>query len=213
MTEENKTNNQENMEMVNDAMNAENSDSSENMTGSQGSKAQKSGKKKKLSKTSKRKQPKENNTEAKIVELEENLAELNDKYLRLFSEFDNYRKRTTRERLDLMNTASEGVVTELLPVLDDFDRAFKTIESTSQEGENNVDGFKLIYQKMKGILNKRGLEPMKSIGETFDTDFHEALTNIPAPSNDMKGKVVDEIEKGYMLKGKVIRFAKVVVGQ
>ena len=213
MTEENKTNNQEDMEMVNDAMNDGNKDSDKNMTGSQDSDSQKSEKKKKSSKTSKRKLSKEKIAEAKIDELEDNLAVLNDKYLRLFSEFDNYRKRTTKERLDLMNTASEGVIIELLTVLDDFDRAFKTIESFKGSGKNDLDGFKLIYNKMKGILDKKGLEPMKSIGETFDTDFHEAVTNIPAPSDEMKGKVVDEIEKGYMLKGKVIRFAKVVVGQ
>ncbi|MCF8365174.1 MAG: nucleotide exchange factor GrpE [Bacteroidales bacterium] len=151
--------------------------------------------------------------EEKVGELEENLAELNDKYLRLFSEFDNYRKRTIKERLDLIDTAAVEVIKDLLPVMDDFERAFKANEAKLEENQSNLEGFKLIYNKLKGILNRRGLEPMKSIGESFDTDFHEALTNIPAPSGDLKGKVVDEIEKGYMLKGKVIRFAKVVVGQ
>ncbi len=170
-------------------------------------------KSKKNSKASKKKQSKEQLLEEKVGELEENLAELNDKYLRLFSEFDNYRKRTTRERLELLDTASLDLVRDLLPILDDFERGFKANEAKSEEDQANVEGFTLIFNKLKGTLSRRGLEPMKSIGQPFDTDFHEAITNIPAPSEDLKGKVVDEIEKGYMLKGKVIRFAKVVVGQ
>jgi molecular chaperone GrpE len=160
-----------------------------------------------------KKQSKEEEFEQQIGELEENLAGLNDKYLRLFSEFDNYRKRTIKERLELMDTAAVDVISDLLPILDDFERAFKANEAKLEEDQSNLEGFKLIYNKLKSILIRRGLEPMKSVGENFDTDFHEALTNIPAPSDDLKGKVVDEIEKGYMLKGKVIRFAKVVVGQ
>ena len=148
----------------------------------------------------------------KVDELEVNLAELNDKYLRLFSEFDNYRKRTNKERLDLLNTASEGVIVDLLPVIDDFERGIKAMKENDAL-EVSVEGMTLIYNKLFGILTRKGLKPMKSIGETFDTDFHEAITNIPAPSEDLKGKVVDEIEKGYLLNGKVIRFARVVVGQ
>ncbi len=148
----------------------------------------------------------------KVDELEVNLAELNDKYLRLFSEFDNYRKRTNKERLDLLNTASEGVISDLLPVIDDFERGIKALKENNAL-ESSVEGMTLIYNKLFGILTKKGLKPMKSIGETFDTDFHEAITNIPAPSKDLKGKVVDEIEKGYLLNGKVIRFARVVIGQ
>lgn len=170
-------------------------------------------KNKKKSSTSKKKQSKQQVLEEQVTQSEENLAELNDKYLRLFSEFDNYRKRTTKERLELLDTAAVAVINELLPVMDDFERAFKANEAKSEEDQSNMEGFKLIYNKLKNTLTRRGLEPMKSIGETFDTDFHEALTNIPAPSEDLKGKVVDEIEKGYILKGKVIRFAKVVVGQ
>ena len=170
-------------------------------------------KNKKKNTAPKKKQSKEQVLEGQVSELEENLAELNDKYLRLFSEFDNYRKRTNKERLDLLDTAALEVIRELLPVIDDFERAFKANEAKSEEDKNNLEGFKLIYNKLKGTLARRGLEPMKSVGESFDTDFHEALSNIPAPSKDLKGKVVDEIEKGYMLKGKVIRFAKVVVGQ
>lgn len=148
----------------------------------------------------------------KVDELETNLAELNDKYLRLFSEFDNYRKRTLKERIELTKTASEELIVDLLPVLDDFERALKSLE-TSIENKNASDGVKLIYNKFLNILSKKGLESMKTCGNDFDTDFHEAITNIPAPSEDLKGKVVDEIEKGYLLGGKVIRFAKVVVGQ
>lgn len=170
-------------------------------------------KNKKKNTASKTKQSKEQILEGQVSELEENLAELNDKYLRLFSEFDNYRKRTNKERIELLDTAALEVIKDLLPVMDDFERAFKANEAKSEEDQNNLEGFKLIYNKLKGTLTRRGLEPMKSVGESFDTDFHEALTNIPAPSEDLKGKVVDEIEKGYMLKGKVIRFAKVVVGQ
>lgn len=203
MTEDKKTTEKENKDMDNNATNAEEQVKDKNHKN-------KSGKK---TKAAKKKVSKEEKLEEKIGELEENLAELNDKYLRLFSEFDNYRKRTTKERLELLDTASSDVINELLPILDDFERAFKANEAKSEEERSNLEGFKLIYNKLKGTLNRRGLEPMKSIGEPFDTDFHEALTNIPAPSDDLKGKVVDEIEKGYTLKGKVIRFAKVVVGQ
>jgi molecular chaperone GrpE len=147
-----------------------------------------------------------------IDELEANLADLNNKYLRLFSEFDNYRKRTNKERLELLKTASEEVIIDLLPVIDDFERGIKAMQDNDAL-QTSVEGMQLIYNKLKGILTKKGLEAIKSIGVTFDTDFHEALTNIPAPSGDLKGKVVDEIEKGYLLNGKVIRFAKVVVGQ
>jgi len=148
----------------------------------------------------------------KAEELEASQAELNDKYLRLFSEFDNYRKRTNKEKLDLLKSASEEVILDLLPVIDDFERGIKSMEDNDAL-QTSVEGMQLIYNKLMGILSKKGLTPMKSIGQTFDTDFHEALTNIPAPSEDMKGKVVDEIERGYLLNDKVIRFAKVVVGQ
>ncbi|OQX79189.1 MAG: nucleotide exchange factor GrpE [Bacteroidetes bacterium 4484_249] len=147
----------------------------------------------------------------KEKELQEKADELNDKYLRLYSEFDNYRKRTIKEKLDLNRTASEGVISELLPVLDDFERA---IESTadSKDCEAVKEGVKLIYNKFKAIMEKKGLKPILAIGEEFDTDFHEAITYIPAPSKDLKGKIVDEIEKGYLLSDKVIRFSKVVIG-
>ncbi|NCC72416.1 MAG: nucleotide exchange factor GrpE [Sphingobacteriia bacterium] len=150
--------------------------------------------------------------EEKIADLENKLNELNDNYLRLFSEFDNYRKRTNRERLDLLKSASEETIIGLLPVLDDFERALAAVEKNGITGID-ADGIKLIYNKLLNILKKKGLEPLQSAGEVFNTDFHEALTTIPAPDNNMKGKVIEEIEKGYLLNGKVIRFARVVVGQ
>ena len=148
---------------------------------------------------------------SKEKELQEKADELNDKYLRLYSEFDNYRKRTIKEKLDLSKTASEGVISELLPVLDDFERA---IESTANSNDCDAvkEGVNLIYNKFKGIMEKKGLKPIIAIGEEFDTDFHEAITYIPASSKDLKGKIVDEIEKGYLLSDKVIRFSKVVIG-
>lgn len=150
--------------------------------------------------------------EEKIADLENKINELNDKYLRLFSDFDNYRKRTNKERLELLKTAAEDTIISLLPVLDDFERALVAMEKNGITGID-VDGIKLIYNKLSGILTRKGLEPMSAAGKVFDTDFHEALTIIPAPSEELKGKVIDEIEKGYLLNGKVIRFARVVVGQ
>jgi len=150
-------------------------------------------------------------SEKKVEELTEKNEELNDRYLRLYSEFDNYRKRTNKERLDLLKSASQELVVDLLPVLDDFDRAIKAMEVQGADQEIK-EGVELVYNKLFGILSQKGLEPMNSIGKEFDTDFNEAITNIPAPSEDMIGKVVDVIEKGYLLNGKIIRFAKVVVG-
>jgi molecular chaperone GrpE len=139
--------------------------------------------------------------------------ELNDKYLRLYSEFDNYRKRTQKERIELSKTASEDIILSLLPVIDDIERALKSTLKAGDEMEVvPKEGLQLIYQKFKGLLAQKGLEVIASLGESFNVDFHDALTNIPAPSKDMKGKVVDEVEKGYMLNGKVIRYSKVVVG-
>ena len=148
----------------------------------------------------------------KIDELETNVAELNDKYLRLFSEFDNYRKRTIKERIDFTKNASQDLIVELLPVIDDFERALKALEST-KEPIKATEGVQLIYNKYKNILSRKGLEVMNTKGQDFNTDFHEAITNIPAPTEDLKGKIIDEIEKGYLLNGKVIRFAKVIIGQ
>jgi len=147
----------------------------------------------------------------KVVELEEKCVEMNDKYLRLYSDFDNYRKRTAKERIDTLKTASQDLMVELLPVLDDFDRALEAMEE-HQAQEESVKGVELIYNKLFSLLKQKGLEPMDAAGKDFDTDFHEAITQIPAPSEDQKGKVVDVIQKGYLLNGKIIRFAKVVIG-
>lgn len=144
--------------------------------------------------------------------LEDQIAEWNDKYLRLYSEFDNYRKRTLKEKIELSRTASSEIITKLLPVLDDFERAIKAFDTNADTTEAIKEGILLIFNKFLTILNQQGLNQMKTIGEKFDTDFHEAITNIPAPTPDMKGKVIDEIEKGYLLNEKVIRYAKVVVG-
>ena len=137
-------------------------------------------------------------------------AELNDKYLRLFSEFDNFRKRTAKEKLDLTVTASESVIKDILPVLDDFERALQNMEKNGNEAD--LQGVTLIFNKLKDTLKKKGLEEIEAMGVEFNTDEHEALTMIPAPEEDKKGKVLDVIQKGYKLNGKVIRFARVVVG-
>jgi molecular chaperone GrpE len=145
-------------------------------------------------------------------ELLRKASELNDRYLRLHAEFDNYRKRSNRERVDLIKTASEDLIIELLPVLDDFERAVKSFELTE-----NVDvmreGFNLIYNKFRNTLISRGLKEIKTIGEEFSVDFHEAIAHMPAPQEDLKNKVIDEVQKGYTLNEKVIRYAKVVVGR
>ena len=137
---------------------------------------------------------------------EEKFAELNDKHLRLFAEFENFKKRTAKERMDLYKTAGESVLTALLPVLDDFERSIKANKKQKDEG------VVLIYNKLKSILETKGLKAMEDpIGQELNTDYHEAITNIPAPSDDMKGKIIDVVEKGYFLNEKVIRYAKVVV--
>ncbi len=149
--------------------------------------------------------------EDKITELQSKIDELNDKYLRLYSEFDNFRKRTAKEKIELIQSASENAFKIMLPIVDDFDRAIKS-NSDLTDAKVISDGVNLIYNKFKSTLSQKGLEEMKTIGELFNTDLHEAITNAPAPSEDMKGKVIEELEKGYMLNGKVIRFAKVVIG-
>jgi len=184
----------------------------ENMNASESTEdiADKVEEKEKVSSKKKRSAKKEKLSREK--ELEAKVNEINDKYLRLFSEFDNYRKRTIKERIELSKTASEEMIVDLLPVLDDFERAIKSNEE-SEDCDAIKDGMKLIYNKFKNTLDKKGLQPIEATGNEFDTDFHEAITQIPAPSDDLKGKVVDEIEKGYQLGDKVIRFSKVVIGQ
>lgn len=141
---------------------------------------------------------------------EEKLAELNDKFLRLYSEFENFKKRTVREKMDFFKFAGEEVITAMLPVLDDLERALKAGKSSSDK--TFVEGIQLIHHKFLNSLKQKGVEEINTEKEIFNTDIHEAITNIPAPSEDLKGKVVECVEKGYYLNGKVIRFAKVVVG-
>lgn len=145
-----------------------------------------------------------------ITEEKQRTEELNDKYLRLYAEFDNFRKRTLKERIELIKTAGEDVIISLLPVLDDFGRSIRQMEATA---DPMTEGVKLIFQKLMTTMEKRGLKPMKSVGEVFNPDFHEAITEINAAEEEMKGKVVDEIETGYFLNDKIIRHAKVVVGK
>ncbi|WP_406825936.1 nucleotide exchange factor GrpE [Pedobacter sp. KACC 23697] len=143
--------------------------------------------------------------------LQAEVQQLNDKYLRLYAEFDNYKRRTQKERVELLQTAGKDVIVSLLPVLDDFDRALKAMESATEVAPVK-EGILLVSNKLKGTLAQKGLKDVESINQPFNTDFHEAITNIPAPTEDLKGKVIDEVEKGYTLNENVIRFAKVVVG-
>lgn len=157
--------------------------------------------------------PQQQETEGNEIEkLKHEAGEWRDKYLRLYAEFDNYRKRSIKERTDLLSTASADVIKELLPTLDDFDRAVKANE-TVEDISAIKEGFVLIHQKLYRKLESKGLKPLDATGKIFDTDFHEAITQIPAPTPDLVGKVVDEVEKGYLLNEKVIRFSKVVIGQ
>lgn len=149
---------------------------------------------------------------SKELTAEEKIAELNDRFLRLYAEFDNYRKRTNKEKIDLISNANEGVLKDLLPVMDDFERAILNNE-TAEDIAVVKEGFHLIFNKFRSILEAKGLKPMNAKGESFDSELHEAIANIPAPSENEKGKVIDDVEKGYFLHDKVIRYAKVVVGQ
>jgi len=146
-----------------------------------------------------------------IDKVQAEMAETRDKFLRVYSEFDNYKKRTQRERIDLLKTANAEVIISLLPVLDDFERALKSVDVNGSE-QNLKSGVELIFHKLKNTLEQKGLKRMKSVGEEFNVDLHEAITNIPAPDEELKGKVVDEAESGYFLNDKVIRHAKVIVG-
>ncbi len=143
---------------------------------------------------------------------EKKFAELNDKYLRLYSDFDNFRKRTIKEKADLISSASADVLKDLLVILDDFERATANNEKVD-DPKALREGFKLIHHKLILALTSKGLEAVESKGETFDADKHEAITNIPVTDEKQKGKVVDVVERGYNLRGKTLRFAKVIVGQ
>ena len=155
---------------------------------------------------------KKNNKEKELENMKVEKAELNDRFLRLFSEFDNYKKRVNKEKLDLLATASEKVIVSLLPVVDDFERAIAANEKV-EDTQAIKDGFVLIYNKLIQLLKRFDVEEIKAVGEVFDTDFHEAVTHFPTDKEEDKGKVIDVTEKGYKLKDKVIRYAKVVVGQ
>jgi len=145
-----------------------------------------------------------------ISEQKKRIDELNDKFLRLFAEFDNYRKRTAKERLELIKTASADVMIAMLPVLDDFERAVNAFPD-DETLKSLKEGLILICEKYKSVLTKNGLEEIKSMGEVFNTDLHEAIANVPAQNEEQKGKIIDVTEKGYYLNGVVLRFAKVVV--
>ena len=139
-------------------------------------------------------------------------VDFKDKYIRLYSEFENYRKRTAKEKIEIITNASENVIKEILPIVDDFERAILNNKDVS-DAENIKEGLELIYNKLNKTLANQGLKSMDSIEKEFDADIHEAITKIPAPKEKLKGKVIDVIEKGYTINEKVIRFAKVVVGE
>ncbi|MCL2290988.1 MAG: nucleotide exchange factor GrpE [Bacteroidetes bacterium] len=157
---------------------------------------------------------KKNNKEIELNEQVEILnaekAELNDRFLRLYSEFENYKKRTNKEKLDLIATASERVILGLLPIVDDYERAIKHNQNT-EDIATLKEGFTLIYSKLLTLLKRFEVEEIIALGEIFDTDLHEAVTHLPAQCEEDKGKIMDVTEKGYKLKDKVIRFSKVVV--
>lgn len=150
-------------------------------------------------------------TDAEEGEPKDELAEQKDKYIRLYSEFENFRRRTNKEKLEMITTANERLVLDLLPILDDFERAIKSI-GDAVGADSLKEGVDLIYTKLFKTLESKGLKPINATGEVFDADLHEAITQIPAPSEKMKGKVIDEVEKGYYLGEKVIRYSKVVIG-
>jgi len=144
--------------------------------------------------------------------MSQKFAELNDKNLRLMAEFDNYRKRTLKERMDLFKTAGEKILVEMLPLVDDFERGLKAME-TSEDVIAIKEGIDLIYSKFIAFLLQHGVKAIDAVNQPFDTEFHEAITTFPAPTDDQKGKIIDCVSKGYTLNDKVIRFSKVVVGE
>jgi len=145
-------------------------------------------------------------------ELTAKLAEMQDKYLRLSAEFDNYRRRTLREKMEITKTAGESVITSILPIIDDFDRALLSMES-SNDCESIKAGIDLIYNKLNGFLKQNGVKEIESLNNEFNSDIHDAVTKVPAPDDSFKGKVLDVIQKGYTLNEKIIRHPKVIVGE
>ena len=162
--------------------------------------------------TKKDKTHKKSKVEEQLKQAESELLELKDKHIRLQAEFDNYRKRTLKERMELLKTASESLLISILPVIDDFDRAVQTLDKVEEEGHLK-DGVLLIYNKFQDFLKQNGVKEIEAKDQTFDTDLHEAITKIPAPTKDLKGKIVDVVQKGYYLNDKIIRFSKVVIGE
>ncbi len=154
----------------------------------------------------------EENNDSEVTALKQEIAELKDKYLRQVADFDNLRKRSAKERLETIQTAGKDVISSLLIVLDDSDRAAKQIES-AQDISALKEGLNLVFSKLRSVLQSKGLKPMESIGQDFNPELHEAITQAPAPTPELSGKVIDEVEKGYYLNDKIIRFAKVVVGK
>ncbi|WP_456423792.1 nucleotide exchange factor GrpE [Lutibacter sp.] len=170
--------------------------------------------KKKGNTEEKEKESKEQKTQEISVEeqLQEEVAKEKDKFLRLFAEFENYKKRTSKERIELFKTANEDLMTTLLPILDDFERGIAEIKKVKDK--ELLKGMELINNKLFNLLLQKGLSPVKvKKGDTFDVELHEAITQLPAPSEDLKGKIIDVIEQGYKLGDKVIRYPKVIVGQ
>jgi molecular chaperone GrpE len=155
---------------------------------------------------------KKDKSQEKITELENSLLAMADKYLRLQAEFDNFRKRTLKEKAELIKSGGETVLSNILPIIDDFDRALGTMKEVPEDDPAKI-GFLLIFNKFKDFLKQHYVKEIEADSTVFDVDLHFALTKIPAPSEDMKGKVVDVIEKGYLLHDKVLRYAKVVVGE
>lgn len=163
-------------------------------------------------KDKKKKKSKKPSKDDQIEELGNKLQDVNDKYMRLSAEFDNYRKRTLKEKMELTKTAGEKILVNILPVMDNFERAMKSVDEAN-DIEAVKEGITHIYKNFGEFLKQNGVAEIEAANEVFDTDLHEALTKIPAPSEELKGKVVDCIEKGYKLNDKVIRYAKVVVGE
>ena len=173
-------------------------------------KSKKKGKENKEPNDEKKKELPKDQKEEKIVT--EVNVDFKDKYIRLYSEFENYRKRTAKEKIDIITNASENLLKEILPVIDDFERAIVNNKEV-KEAETIKEGFELIHNKLYKTLTNQGLKPMDSIHKDFDPDIHEAITKVPAPKNKLKGKIIDVIEKGYTINDKAIRFAKVVIGE
>ncbi|MDP2175877.1 MAG: nucleotide exchange factor GrpE [Bacteroidota bacterium] len=153
-----------------------------------------------------------NNPVSELDELKKQVSEANDKFLRLYAEFDNYKRRTIKERAELLQTAGKEVILSFLPIIDDFERALKAADEKADLNAYK-EGISLIHNKFINTLSAKGLTPLESIGKEFNVDLHEAITKIPAPTEDLKGKVIDETEKGYTLNGHVVRFAKVIIGE